>query len=381
LNKMITIEGYKSINQSKSLRNLNNLNLLCNQIGDVALKELLKPSEESQKQYISLNLCDCLVSTKGLDILCNSDATKILEAVYLDANNFSILNSWQKFNPLPKLKKLSAQSCNLDDFTLQTLLSILNLENLVYLDVSFNDLLIMDLSKASKMRNLREILAENTLIDESFFDKLVQKGEPHKLEKVSLRRGKYYSTIFEQLAKNKLFPNLNFINLSRTSPFQNNLFFLYYPFAETSESLETLNLSSTEIDLLLWKSALLNNVYFNNLRELKLVNVIRNGSSMIDLINKSEKFKNLVVLEMTACGLGDIALHLLAADTKFYELKRLILSLNMFRYKGIKRFLRSKLCSQLEYLDMTKGVIREMKKITALRVYQGKYQKNLVFDI
>jgi len=381
LNKMITIEGYKVINECENLNKLTNLSLLCNQIGDKAIRELLKDSP-NPKKYISLNLCDCLVSVKGLDALCSSESTKTLESLYLDANNFSVLNSWTLMKSLSKVKRLSAQSCNLDDFTLQTLLSITNLENLVYLDVSFNELLMLNLSKCGhRMRNLKEILAENTLIDQRFFERLTQKGEPHQLERVSLRRGSYYSTIFEQLAKNRLFPNLNFINLSRTSSFQNNLFFLYYPFSETSESLQVLHLSSTEIDLLLWKSALLNNVYFNNLAELKLVNVIRNGNSTIDVINKSGKFKNLQVLEMTACGLGDLALHLLAADSKLYKLKRLVLSLNMFRYRGVKKFLRSKLCSQLEYLDLTRGVIRESKKVNALRIYQAKYHPNLVFDI
>jgi len=378
-NRLITKQGYKLINETPNLKGLKNLNLLSCRIGFDNLVELLKPSENCKK-YQELNLCECEITREGLELICQSEATQSLKALYVDANNFQSVNGWQAPQKLTNLIKLSAQFCQLDDRIMDSFLSFAVLENLEYLDVSFNELLVLDIPSAKKMYHLKELLIEATLVDHKFLEKLTSDDEKTTLQKLSLRRGSQYSTIFEKIAKTGLVPDLNFVSMDRISNFQINLFFLYFPFSETSNSLETLHFHTGIIDPLLWKSSLYNNLYFGHLAELKFTNLISCVNSSIVLISKSEKMRNLKVLEVFASPVGDSSLAALTRPHHLISLKKLVISTNLFSPQIIRKFLVSDLCSRLDYLNLAKGTpITEKQK--KLKVYAHKYHKALTFEI
>jgi len=380
LNKLITKEGFRMINESTHLKKLNTLVFLCGHVGDENLAELLKPSP-CVKKYKSLNLCECQLTKDGLETLCQSESTKTLEELFADANSFNGLLNWKAQKPLPALKKLSVQFCSLNDMNIGALFSMLVLENLNYLDVSFNENLKLNIEEVSQMKNLKELFVETTLVDQDILTRLCVEDKAHGLEKLSLRRGVNYSNLFEKIAKKKLLPNLNFLSMNRVSDFQYNLFFLLYPYQEASNNLETLQYHAGLIDALLWKSSLYGNLYFSNLSELKLVNLVSNGNNALALITKSEKLERLKVLEMSACSVGDLGMSILTKQERLKSLKRLVLRVNTIKNKAIIKFLSSKTCYRLEYLDVAQGVNKSKKQIKRLRVYKEKYQPALVFDV
>ena len=171
------------------------------------------------------------------------------------------------------------------------------------------------------------------------------------------------------------------ISLSRSSNFQSILFFTYYPFAEWSVNLQSFTLFSAPINLMLLRSDLYQSLYFNGLIELSLWGVHHNGNNVLVQILKSDKFKNLVTLDMTSCLIDDKSFNYLGKVDSLPKVKTIKLLANCMSFKSIRKFIQSKLFTQLEVFDIRSNNKLKDKHKQYLSRYAEKYNPKLAFEV